>query len=134
MWPVVTLSYSHGVSNIPLLGETIGGCLDRIVETYPENDALVCCYQNVRYSYRGLHAEVERAARGLLSLGIERGDRVGVWSPNCAEWLIAQYALAKVGAILVTVNPSFGLRELEHVLSQAGVSVVIAARHFRSAN
>src|SRR5579862_7024928 len=98
-------SYVHGPAMVPLLGETIGACLDRVTALYADCDALVSCHQNLRYSYRQLHAEVERAARGLLALGVERGDRVGIWSPNCAEWVIAQYAAAKVGAILVNINP-----------------------------
>jgi fatty-acyl-CoA synthase len=127
-------SYAHGTSEKPLLGETIGACLDRIAGRFQERDALVSCHQRIRYTYGELHREVERVACGLLSLGVERGDRVGVWSPNCAEWLIAQYALAKVGAIMVNINPAYRLRELEHALSQSGVSVLIAAQAFRSAN
>jgi len=127
-------SYAHGTSETPLLGETIGACLDRIAGQFGERDALISCHQRIRYTYGELHREVERVACGLLSLGVERGDRIGVWSPNCAEWLIAQYGLAKVGAIMVNINPAYRLRELEHALSQSGVSVVIAAQAFRGAN
>ena len=127
-------SYTHGTSETPLLGETIGACLDRIAGQFGERDALISCHQRIRYTYGELHREVERVACGLLSLGVERGDRIGVWSPNCAEWLIAQYALAKVGAIMVNINPAYRLRELEHALSQSGVSVLIAAQAFRGAN
>jgi fatty-acyl-CoA synthase len=130
----VTPSYAHGTSEKPLLGETIGACLDRIAGRFGERDALISCHQRIRFTYGELHREVERVACGLLSLGVERGDRVGVWSPNCAEWLIAQYALAKVGAIMVNINPAYRLRELEHALSQSGVSVLIAAQAFRGAN
>ena len=130
----MTPSYINGVSETPLLGETIGQCLDRISARFPDSDALVSCHQGIRYTYRELHREVEIAARGLMSLGVKRGDRVGVWSPNCAEWLIAQYALAKAGAIMVNVNPAYRLRELEHALTQSGVSVLISARGFRSVN
>jgi len=130
----VTLSYIHGVSETALLGETLGQCLDRISGEFPDTEALVSCHQRLRYTYRDLLREVEAAARGILSLGVRRGDRVGVWSPNCAEWLIAQFALAKAGAIMVNVNPAYRLRELEHALSQSGVSVLIAARGFRSAD
>src|SRR5262249_26247511 len=97
----VTLSYSHVPSETPLLGETIGACLDRMASTFGESDALISCHQGIRYTYRQLRHEAETVARGLMSLGVERGDRVGVWSPNCAEWLIAQYASAKTGAIMV---------------------------------
>jgi fatty-acyl-CoA synthase len=130
----VTPSYAHGASEKPLLGETIGACLDRIAGRFGERDALISCHQRIRFTYGELHREVERVACGLLSIGVERGDRVGVWSPNCAEWLIAQYALAKVGAIMVNINPAYRLRELEHALSQSGVSVLIAAQAFRGAN
>jgi fatty-acyl-CoA synthase len=124
-------SYVSGPSTIPLLGETIGGCLDRIAAAYPSTDALVSCHQDRRYTYAELHREVERTARGLMSLGVERGDRIGIWSPNCAEWLIVQYAAAKAGAILVNINPAYRLRELEYALRQSGVSVLILARGFR---
>ena len=127
-------SYAHGTSETPLLGETIGACLDRIAGRFGERDALISCHQRIRYTYGELHREVERVACGLLSLGVERGDRVGVWSPNCAEWLISQYALAKLGAIMVNINPAYRLRELEHALSQSGVSVLIAAQAFRGAS
>jgi len=130
----MTLSYVHGASDTKLLGETIGECLDRTSAKFPDSEALVSCHQGLRYTYRELLREVEAAARGILSLGVRRGDRVGLWSPNCAEWLIAQYALAKAGAIMVNVNPAYRLRELEHALTQSGISVLIAARGFRSAN
>src|SRR5512134_2433786 len=126
------ISYVSGPSNVPLLGETIGQCLDRIAATFGDRDALVSCHQQVRYSYHELHTEVERVARGLLALGVARGDRVGIWSANRAEWVITQYAAAKAGAILVNVNPAYRLRELEYALGQSGVSVLIAAQRFRN--
>jgi fatty-acyl-CoA synthase len=125
-------SYVSGPSDVPLLGETIGQCLDRIAVTFSDHDALISCHQQVRYSFRELHTEVERVARGLLALGVSRGDRVGIWSANCAEWVITQYAAAKAGAILVNINPAYRLRELEYALVQSGVSVLIAARRFRN--
>ena len=132
--PAWSPSYVHGQSNTGLLGETIGQCFDRIVSRFPNHDALVSCHQELRFTYTQLHAEVERAARGLLSLGVNRGDRVGIFSPNCVEWPISQYAAAKVGAILVNINPAYRLRELGYALRQSGVSVLVAARHFRSAD
>jgi fatty-acyl-CoA synthase len=126
------LSYVSGPSQVPLLGETIGACLDRIATALPDRDALISCHQNIRLSYHELRGEAGRIARGLMALGIERGDRVAIWSPNCAEWVIAQYAAAKAGAILVNVNPAYKLRELEHALRQSGASVIITARRFRS--
>ncbi len=125
-------SYVSGPSGVPLLGETIGACLDRIAARFPTSDALVSCHQGLRYTYRELRTETERVARGLLALGVARGDRVGIWSPNRAEWLIAQYAAAKAGAILVNINPAYRLRELEYALRQSGVSVLILARRFRN--
>jgi fatty-acyl-CoA synthase len=125
-------SYAHGTSNTPLLGETIGQCLDRIASAFNGQDALVSCHQELRFTYGQLRAEVERVARGLLSLGVNRGDRVAVFSPNCAEWAITQYAAAKAGAILVNINPAYRLRELGYALGQSGVSVLVAARRFRT--
>jgi fatty-acyl-CoA synthase len=125
-------SYVSGSSEVPLLGETIGQCLDRIVAAFPDHDALISCHQQLRYSFGELHTEVERIARGLLALGVAHGDRVGIWSANRAEWLITQYAAAKAGAILVNVNPAYRVRELEYALVQSGVSVLIAAQRFRN--
>jgi fatty-acyl-CoA synthase len=127
-------SYVSAPSDVPLLGETIGQCLDRVTHAFGTHEAVVSCHQNIRYTYSQLHSEVERVARALLALDIERGDRVGIWSPNCAEWLITQYAVAKAGGILVNVNPAYRLRELEYALRQSEVSVLIAARRFRNAD
>jgi fatty-acyl-CoA synthase len=128
------LSYVSGTTATPLLGLTIGDALNRAVEEFGSADALIARDQDLRYTYRELLDEVNRAARGLLALGVERGDRVGIWSANSAEWLVTQYAAAKVGAILVNVNPAYRLRELEYALTQSGVSVLIAARRFRKAD
>jgi fatty-acyl-CoA synthase len=125
-------SYVSGRSDTPLLGETIGQCLNRIVSVFDRHEALVSCHQELRYTWGQLGATVNRAARGLLSLGVNRGDRVGIFSPNCAEWTITQYAAAKAGAILVNINPSYRLRELGYALGQSGVSVLVASRGFRS--
>ena len=125
-------SYVSGPSSQPLLGETIGACLDRVAAAHPEAEALVSCHQSLRYTYAELRVEVDRIARGLLALGVEPGDRVGIWSPNCAEWLILQYAAAKAGAVLVNVNPAYRLRELEYALRQSGVSILVLARRFRN--
>src|SRR6188472_2196198 len=125
-------SYVHGSSGIPLLGLTIGEALNQAAARFGGREAVVACHQGIRLTYSGLRTEVDRAARGLLRLGIERGDRVGIWSPNCAEWTITQFAAAKVGAILVNINPAYRARELEYALNQSGISVLIAARHFRT--
>jgi len=124
-------SYVHGTTTVPLLGQTIGASLDRIAVEVGDRDALISCHQNARYTYAELLDEVNCAARGLLALGVQRGDRVGIWSPNVAEWVITQYAAAKVGAILVNINPAYRLRELEYALKQSGVSVLVTARSFR---
>ncbi len=109
-------------------------CMDRICEQFADSDALISRHQGLRYTYGQLKQEVESAARGMISIGVENGERVGVWSPNCAEWLIAQYALAKVGAIMVNINPAYRLRELEHALTQSGLSILVAAKRFRDSD
>ena len=128
------LSYVHGIGTTPLIADTIGGALNRAAERWGDRDALVACHQQLRYSYRQLREEADRAARALIALGVQRGDRVGIWSGNCAEWMITQYAAAKAGALLVNVNPAYRLRELEYALTHSGVSVLIAARAFRSSD
>jgi fatty-acyl-CoA synthase len=130
----MALSYVHGASDVALLGETIGACLDRIAGEHGDRDALVSCHQHVRYTYRQLHAEVERYARGFLALGVERDDRIGIWGPNSAEWLVTQYASAKIGAILVNINPAYRLRELDYALNQSGVATLVMSPRFRAAD
>lgn len=124
-------SYVHGTSDTALLGETIGQYFDRIVAEVPGNEALVSLHQGLRYSYSELHCQVELAARGLMALGVGTGDRVGIWSPNNAEWVIVQYATAKIGAILVNINPAYRAYELEYALQQSGIVLLITARGFR---
>jgi fatty-acyl-CoA synthase len=124
-------SYAHGPSTVPLLGHTIGEALNRAATEFGDRDALIVRHQNLRYTYRQLLDDVNRAARALLALGVQRGDRVGIWSANTAEWMMTQYAAAKVGAILVNINPAYRLRELEYALNQSGISVLVAAREFR---
>src|SRR2546423_1232889 len=101
------LSYLHGASDIPLLGETIGQNLSRTVAMFPDRDALVSVHQGKRLTYAQFMGAVDEAARGLMAIGIEPRTRVGIWSPNCAEWAILQYATAKIGAILVNINPAY---------------------------
>ncbi|HEX6818469.1 MAG TPA: AMP-binding protein, partial [Ktedonobacterales bacterium] len=125
-------SYVSGTSDTPLLGMTIGEAFDRTVERFPDSDALISRHQSLRYSWRELQAEVNRFARGLMALGIEKGDRVGIWSPTYAEWAITQYACAKIGAILVNVNPGYRLHELEYALNQSGCSTLVLAPSFRA--
>jgi fatty-acyl-CoA synthase len=104
---MMQLSYVHGASDGPFIGETIGAHFDRIVEQFRERDALIVRHQRVRWSYRELKQRVDAFAAGLIALGLERGDRVGIWSPNNAEWVITQFATAKAGLILVNINPAY---------------------------
>jgi len=127
-------SYASGVSDVPLLGDTIGGDFDRTAARHGDREALVDCPSGRRWTYRELRVEVDAVAHGLLAAGIGKGDRVGIWAPNCPEWLLVQYAAAKIGAILVNVNPAYRTRELEYVLNQAGVRLLVAAQSHRSAD
>ena len=127
----MNLSYVHGTGVTSLLSETIGAALDRAAEQWGGRDALIACHQHQRYTYGDLRREADRAARALIALGVQRGDRVGIWSANRSEWLITQYAAANSGAILVNVNPAYRLRELEYALRHSGISVLISARRFR---
>ena len=127
-------SYASGAGDRPLLGETIGDNLRRTVGAFGERDALVVRSQGFRATYQQLWDLTAAAARGLLAAGVARGDRVGVWSPNRYEWVIAQYATARIGAILVNINPAYRTAELEYVLRQAEVGVLLLAAGFRAAD
>jgi fatty-acyl-CoA synthase len=127
-------SYVSGTSDVPLLGCTIGEMFDEIVAQYPDQEALVVRHQGVRYTYRQLQVEVDRCARGLMALGLQKGERIGIWSPNRAEWTITQFATSKIGAILVNINPSYRLHELEYALQQSGCAMLVMAPQFRTSN
>ncbi|MFD5513435.1 AMP-binding protein [Streptomyces sp. NPDC127051] len=127
-------SYASGVFEVPLLGDTIGENLDRTVRRFPDRDALVDLAAGRRWTYAELAADVDALALGLLDLGIAKGDRVGIWAPNRAEWTLVQYATAKIGAILVTVNPAYRSHEVEYVLRQAGIRLLVAAERFKSSD
>ena len=127
-------SYDAGPTDVPILEETIGANLERIVAAHPDVDALVDVAQGLRYTYAELNAEIDVVARGLMGRGIATGDRVGLWAPNRAEWTIVQYALAKIGAILVNVNPAYRTHELAYVLNQSGTRMLIAAQDFKSSD
>jgi fatty-acyl-CoA synthase len=124
-------SYAHGASSTPLLGQTIGDNLRDTVARHGDAEALVVCSQHYRATYRQLWDATSDAARGLLALGVAAGDRVGIWATNCHEWVIVQYATARIGAILVNINPAYQTNELEYVLRQSGVSVLLHGRGFR---
>jgi len=127
-------SYVHGASATPLIGETIGVRFDRIAERFAERDALIVPYQQVRWTYRELQRRVDAFAAGLLALGLEPGERVGIWSPNNAEWVVAQLATAKAGLILVNINPAYRLAELEYALNKAGCAALITAARFKTSD
>lgn len=125
------LSYVHGATDVPLLGETIGQNLRRTTERFPDSEALVVPFQNYRATYRQFWEQTGLVARGLMARGVKKGDRVGIWSANRYEWVVLQYATARMGAILVNINPAYRTHELEYVLKQSGVSLLVASKGFR---
>ena len=125
-------SYVSGTSTRPLLGMTIGDAFDHTVARFPDREALVVRQQNLRYTWAQLRDEVERCARGLMALGIQKGQRVGIWAPNRAEWTITQFATAKIGAILVNINPAYRLHELEYALNQSTCAALVLSPTFRT--
>ena len=127
-------SSDSGPTTVPLLEETIPENLARTVAAPSGRDALVSVEQGLRYSYSEFAAEVDRVARGLMAVGVTKGDRVGIWSPNCAEWVLVQYATARIGAILVTINPAYRSSELQYVLNQSAVSVLVAVDSFMTSD
>ena len=131
---VIKKSYVNGVSDQPLIYETIGELVDTAVERWADREALVVCHQNIRLTYRQLGAQVDALAAGLLALGLERGDRIGIWSPNYAEWLVTQLATAKAGLILVNINPAYRLAELEYALNKVGCRALITAAQFKTSD
>jgi fatty-acyl-CoA synthase len=132
------LSYSSGESATPLLGDTIGGNFDATVRAFGDREALVDRPPESgsarRWTYTELAADVDALALGLLEMGIAKGDRVGIWAPNCAEWILTQYATAKIGAILVNINPAYRTRELEFVLNQSGSTLLVAAEKLKTSD
>ncbi len=127
-------SYDAGVGGAPLLGDTIGAALTSVAESQPDVDAVVSLHQGTRLSYGQLVDEVDAVARGLLAIGIERGDRVGIWAPTCVEWTLLQFACARIGAILVNVNPAYRPNELAYALAQSGVRLLVTARSFKTSD
>ena len=127
-------SYTSGISDIPLLGLTIGDLFDRTVEKYPDHPALISRHQHIRLTYSELQTQVNQCAKGLMALGLRKGQRIGIWSPNRTEWCITQFATSKIGAILVNINPAYRLHELEYVLKQSGCSALVIAPQFKTSN
>jgi fatty-acyl-CoA synthase len=134
MASMTTPSYAAGETDVPLLEQTIPDNLDATVARFADREALVDVAQGIRWTYAEFAAEVDRLARALLATGLVKGERVGIWAPNCAQWTVVQYATAKIGAILVNINPSYRTHELEFVLKQAGISAVFLAASFKSSD
>ncbi|QKT12805.1 AMP-binding protein [Rhodococcus sp. W8901] len=127
-------SYASGVWDAPMLGDTIGDNFDRTVAAHGDRDALIDRGSGRRWTYSELAADVDAVASGLLGRGVVKGDRVGIWAPNCAEWTLVQYATAKIGAILVNINPAYRSHELQYVLNQAGIRMLVAAPSFKTSD
>ena len=127
-------SYDRGRTDVPVLEETIGANFERMVAAGPDADALVEVATGRRWTYVELDAEVDAVARGLMALGVAKGDRVGIWAPNCAEWVMLQLATAKIGAILVNINPAYRTHELAYVLKQSGIRTLVSATAFKSSD
>ncbi|MCP4299656.1 MAG: AMP-binding protein [Gammaproteobacteria bacterium] len=130
----MAISYVHGVSNTPLIGDTVSDMFDRVAGQHADDEALVVTHQQIRWTYGELQRRVDLLAAGLLSIGLNVGDRVGIWAPNCAEWVITQFATAKAGLILVNVNPAYRLGELEYALNKVGCRALIVAPEFKSSD
>jgi fatty-acyl-CoA synthase len=128
------LSYLHGVSSEPLKGLTVGGLFDECAGRFAENDALIVMHQGIRWTWQQLSAEVDQLAAGLISLSLAPGDRIGIWAPNMAEWVVTQFATAKAGLILVNINPAYRLAELEFALNQVGAKALITVPSFKSSD
>lgn len=132
--PDPALSHTAGGTDVPLIEQTIGDNLDGTARRFADRDALVDVAGGNRWTYGELVADVDRLARGLLAAGVRTGDRVGIWAPNCAEWTLVQFATAKVGAILVNVNPAYRTHEVAYVIDQAGISMMVAAESFKTSD
>ncbi|MFP6743514.1 MAG: AMP-binding protein [Alphaproteobacteria bacterium] len=127
-------SYVHGTSDKALIGDTIGAHFDKAVASWPDQEALVVRHQDVRWTYAAFKLRVDALANGLIERGLEPGDRIGIWSPNCAEWVVTQFATAKAGLILVNINPAYRLTELEYALTKVGCKALILADKFKSSD
>ena len=131
---ITTDSYVCGVADAPLLGDTIGRCLDAAALRWADREALVSPSHGVRWTWRELTERVDALAAGFLALGLERGARIGVWSLNRPEWMLTQFAAAKAGLILVTINPAYRLSELEFALAKVGCAAIVTATAFKTSN
>ncbi|HWB26151.1 MAG TPA: AMP-binding protein [Chitinophagaceae bacterium] len=131
---IASLSYVNGASSVPLLGETIGQNLKATALRFPAQDALVCVAQNYRATYSEFEKQTEIVAKSLLAMGIQTGDRVGIWSPNRYEWVVMQYATARIGVILVNINPAYRSSELQYVLNQSGITMLVSALSYKTSD
>ena len=127
-------SYTSGTTEVPLLGRTIGAMLYRTAEKYPDTEALVALHQDIRWTYKEFVAKVNEAARAFMAIGVKRGDRVGIWSPNRYEWTVTQFATAQVGANMVNINPAYGVHDLDSAMNLAGISVRVTADSFKASD
>ena len=128
------LSHVVGASEPPLIEYTIGEALARAAKHWPERLALISVHQDIRWTYRELLERADRLAAAFLKLGINSGDRIGIWSPNCAEWTLTQFAAARIGAVLVTINPAYRLSEVEYTLNKVGVKLLVSAERFKNSD
>jgi fatty-acyl-CoA synthase len=131
---MLTQSYVHGASTVPLKYQTIGDGFDEAMAKHGDREALVVRHQNIRWTYAELKREVDAVAAGLIALGLEKGERIGIWSPNNAEWAVTQFATAKAGLILVNINPAYRVTELEYALNKVGCKALITAARFKSSD
>src|SRR5689334_16477661 len=132
--PKLTQSYVHGASNVPLIGQTLGAFFDEAASRWSTSDALIVRHQKLRWAYAELKGRVDAFAAGLLALGLETGDRVGIWSPNNAEWVVTQFATAKAGLILVNINPAYRLSEADYALNKVECKALITASQFKTSD
>src|SRR5689334_10398182 len=130
----VAPSYLHGVSDQALIGNTIGAHFDRAVARWPDRPALISHQQGINWTWAELGRHVDAFAAGLVALGLQPGDRIGIWSPNNAEWVVTQFATAKAGLILVNINPAYRIYELEYALNKVGCKALITAERFKTSD
>jgi len=130
----MNLSYAHGIAEKPLIGRTIGDLLDEVAAEFGRKEALVSVFENKRFTYTEFQDEVNRCARALMALGFQKGDRIGIWSTNCVAWTLTQFATAKIGAVLVNINPAYRLHELEFALQQSECNYLISGEGFKDAD
>ncbi len=127
-------SYVHGASQMSLRGQTIGACFDETVDRFGDNAALIVAYQDINWTYAQLREQVDRWAAGLIALGLQPGERIGIWAPNCWEWVVTQFASAKAGLILVNINPAYRIGELKYALEKVGCKALITAPALKSSD